>query len=89
MIWTLIPVLAMVVIVIVLRKAAWWGQGLVSRLLSKVVKVLGQIQARDDISGLGSRIRATLPGTAHLLRAQLAPNRYTGLPLTLILIAAL
>ncbi len=89
MTWTLISVLAMVVIIIALRKATWWGLGLVSRLLGKAVTVLKQVPAREDISGLGSRIMAALAGTAQLLQARLTPNRYTGLPLTLIVIAAL
>lgn len=89
MTWTLISVLAMVVIIIALRKAAWWGLGLASRLFRKAVTVLKQVQVRKDTSGLGSRIRAALPGTAQLLQARLTPNRYTGLPLTLIVIAAL
>jgi len=54
-----------------------------------LVTVLKQIQVRNDISGLGLKIRASLPETTRLLQARLTPSRYTGLPLTLIVIAAL
>lgn len=89
MTWTLISVSAMVVMIVALWRAAWWGLGAASRLFGKAVTVLKQVQVRKDISGLGSRIRAALPRTAQLLQARLTPNRYAGLPLTLMVIAAL
>jgi len=89
MTWTLIFVLVMVAMIIALRLAAWWGLRLVSSLFSKSVTVLRRVQDRKDISGLGSRIRASFPETARFLQARLTPSRYTGLPLTLIVIAAL
>lgn len=89
MTWTLISLLVIVVMIIALRLAVWWGLRLVSRLFGKAVAVLKQVQVRKDISGLGSRIRASFPGMTRLLQARLTPRRYTGLPLTLIIIAAL
>lgn len=89
MTWTLIFVLMIVAMIIALRLAAWWGMRLVSSLFSKSVTVLRQVQVRKDISGLGSRIRASFPETARFLQARLTPGRYTGLPLTLLAIAAL
>ena len=89
MTWTLISILVMVVMIIALRLAAWWGLRLASCLFSKSVTVLKKVQVRKDISGLGSRIRASFPETTRLLQARLTPSRYTGLPLTLIVIAAL
>ncbi|MEX1299541.1 MAG: phosphatase PAP2 family protein [Desulfotignum sp.] len=86
---TLIPLLVMVAMIITLRLAAWWGLRLASHLFSKSVTVLKQVQVRKDISGLGSRIRTSFPETTRLLQARLTPSRYTGLPLTLIMIAAL
>lgn len=89
MTWTLIPILVMVAMIIALRLAAWWGLHLVFRLFSKSKTVLKQVQVINDISGLGSRIRVSFPETTRLLLARLTPSRYTGLPLTLIVIAAL
>lgn len=86
---TLIPILVMVAMIIALRLAAWWGLRLASLLFSKSVTVLKLFQVRKDISGLGSRIRTSFPETTRFLLARLTPSRYTGLPLTLIVIAAL
>lgn len=87
--WTLISILVMVAMIIALRLAAWWGVCLTSCLFSKSVTVLKKVQVRKDISGLGSRIVALFPETTRVLQARLTPSRYTGLPLTLIAIAAL
>jgi len=89
MIWTLISILVMVAMIVALRLAAWRVLCLVSRLFSKSVTFLKQVQVRKDISGLGSRIRALFPEATRLLQARLTPRRYTGLPLTLIVISAL
>jgi len=86
---TLIPILVMVAMIITLRLAVWWGLRLSSLLFSKSVTVLKQVQVRKDISGLVSRIRTSFPETTRLLQARLTPSRYTGLPLTLTVIAAL
>lgn len=89
MAWPLMSVLAMVVAVIVFRWVAWWGLRLVYRLFGMSVAVLRQAQAREDIAGLGSKIRTSFPETTRLLEARLTPGRFSGLPLTLIVIAAL
>ncbi len=89
MTWTLISILVMVAMIIAFRLAAWWGLRLISRLFSKAVTVLKQVQVGKEISGLGSRIKASFPNTTRLMQARLTPSRYSGLPLTLIVIAAL
>jgi len=89
MIWTLISIMVMVVMIVALRLAAWRGLCLVSRLFSKSATFLKQVQVRKDVSGIGSRIRALFPEATRLLQARLTPRRYTGLPLTLIVISAL
>lgn len=87
--WTLISILVIIAVIIVLRLVAWWGLQLVSCLFSKSVTALRQVRDRKDVSGFGSRIRASFPGTIRFLQARLTLSRYTGLPLTLIVIAAL
>ncbi len=89
MTWTLTPILMMVAMIIALWLATWWGLRLVSRFFSKSVTVLKQVPVRKDISGLGSRIRTSFPETTRLFQARLTPSRYTGLHLTLIVIASL
>lgn len=89
MTWTLTPILTMVAIIIVLRFIAWWGLRLLSHLFNKSVTVFRRVQGRDDIAGLGKRIRASYPGTSRVLQARLTPHRFSGLPLTLIVFAAL
>jgi len=81
--------MVMVVMIVVFRLAAWRVLCLVSRLFSKSVTFLKQVQVRKDVSGIGSRIRALFPEATRLLQARLTPSRYTGLPLTLIVISAL
>jgi undecaprenyl-diphosphatase len=85
----LISILVIVAIVIALRLAAWWFLRLVSSLLSKSMTVLKQLLVRKEISGLGSRIKVSFPETTKFMQARLTPGRYTGLPLTLIVVAAL
>ncbi|MGM0562655.1 MAG: phosphatase PAP2 family protein [Pseudomonadota bacterium] len=89
MTWTLIPMLVMVAIIVALRLAAWRVLRLVSHLFGKSVTVFRQVQAREGVSGLGSRIRVSFPETTRLLAARLTPSRFVGLPLTLIVIVAL
>lgn len=89
MTWTLIAMLVMVAMIIALRLVAWWGLRLASRLFGKSVTVLRQVRVRKDISGLGSRIESSFPETTRLLQARLTPRRYSGLPLTLTVVAAL
>ena len=87
--WTSISLLAIVALIVALRLAAWWGLRLVARLLGTSVTVYQHVRLRDDVSGLGSRLRASFPRTTALLQARLTPGRYTGLPLTLLVSAAL
>ena len=89
MTWTLIYILVMVMMIIALRLAAWWGVRLVSRFFSKSVTVFEQDRVRKGITELGSRIGSSFPKITKLFKARLSPNRFTGLPLTLIVIAAL
>lgn len=87
--WTLALFLILVTVIIVIRQVAWWGLRLVSRLFSKSVTGLNRLRARDDLSELGAWIKTSFPATTEWLHARLTPNRYTGLPLTLMVVAAL
>ncbi len=86
---TWIPLLLMIAVIILLRLAAWWGLHLASSLFSRSVSAVKQAQDRKVITGLGSRFRTSFPKTSRLLQARLTPSRYTGLPLTVIVIMAL
>lgn len=86
---TLIYLLVMVIVIVALRLAAWEGLRVVSRLFGKSVTVIRHVQVRTGVSGLGSRIRASFPEITRLLAARLTPSRFAGLPLTLMVIAAL
>lgn len=88
MTWTLIWLLVMVVMIIALRLAAWWGLGLITRVFGRSVGGLKQVRVPKGISGLGSRITASFPAATKLLQARLTPSRYVGLPLTLMVLAA-
>ncbi|MDZ7667304.1 MAG: phosphatase PAP2 family protein [Desulfotignum sp.] len=89
MTWTLIFMLVMLTMIIVLRVVAWWGLRLISRFSSKSMTVLKQVQVQKDISVIGSRIRTFFPELTRVLQARLTPTRFSGLPLTLIVIASL
>ena len=86
---TLIPILVIVTMIIAFRLAAWWGLRLASLLFSNSLSILKKVQVRKELSGLGSSIRTSFPQTTRFMQARLTPRRYTGLPLTLIVIAAL
>lgn len=86
---TLIYMLVMVVMIVALRLASWQALGLLLRFFGKSVRVFRQVQVRKDFSGLGSRIRASFPKTTKRLVARLTPSRFAGLPLTLLVIAAI
>ena len=87
--WTSLSLLAIVALIVALRLAAWWGLRLVARLLGASVTVYQQVRLRDDVAGLGARLRASFPRTTALLQARLTPGRYAGLPLTLLVSATL
>lgn len=89
MTWTVVFLLAMIVVIVVLRLLTWWVLRLMARFFDKAVMVLRQARDQDDISAAGSRIKALFPTTTRLLEARLTPGRFTGLPLTLVVIAAL
>ncbi|MFO8024171.1 phosphatase PAP2 family protein [Thiohalophilus sp.] len=86
--WTVAIVLVILAIVVVLRLIAWWGWRLVSYLFSRLITVISQVRQRDDITALGAKFEARFPRTAGFLHARLTPDRFTGLPLTLVVIAA-
>jgi len=85
---TLTFVLVAVAMVVTLRMMVWWGLLLISRLFSTSVAVAERIRVSPAISRLGSRIRTSFPGVVKWLSARLTPSQYTGLPLTLLVIAA-
>jgi len=86
---TLIYMLVMVAMTVALRLASWQVLRLLLRFFGESVTVIRQVQVRKGISGLGSRISASFPRTTKRLVARLTPNRFAGLPLTLLVIAAL
>lgn len=86
---TLISLLAMVAMIFALRLAAWWGLRLVTEFFNRSVTGPGQARARENITQQGSGIKASLPTVTRFLEARLRPGRFTGLPLSLIVITAL
>ncbi|MDZ7803171.1 phosphatase PAP2 family protein [Thiohalophilus sp.] len=89
MTWTVVVFLSMLVMILVLRLLAWWGLRFFTHFFDKTVIFLKQAREQDDISAAGSQIKAKFPATTKLLKARLTPERFTGLPLTLVVIAAL
>lgn len=78
----------MVVLVIALRLAVWRGLRLASRLFGKAAVAVDEVRGREDVSGLWARLRSSFPRTTGFLHARVTLSRFTGLPLTLIVIAA-
>ncbi len=89
MTFILITMLVMVAIIVALRMAVWCALRLVAQLFGKSVLAFKHVQTQESISGLGYRIKTSFPKTTGLLAARLTPSRFNGLPLTLIVIAAL
>jgi len=81
--------MVMITVIIALRMFAWWGFCLVSRIIDKILRAFNKRRVRKYISRLGKRIEASFPKTAGFLHERLSTGRYTGLPLTLTVIAAL
>lgn len=87
--WTVTTILVLLASVAVLRLIAWWGWRFASRLFSRSLTALRQARERDDMAALGAKFEVAFPRTATFVRARLATERFTGLPLTLVIIAAL
>ena len=79
----------MVVLVIALRLAVWRGLRLASRLFGKAAVAVDEMRGREDVSGLWARLRSSFPKTTGFLHARVTLSRFAGLPLTLIVIAAI
>lgn len=88
MIWAVIFVLVVFAMLVVLRLITWRALRLARRFFGKTAMIARRARNRDDVSALGSRFKTTFPQITGLLQSRLTPNRFTGLPLTLILIAA-
>lgn len=86
--WTLITLFVLSTIIVLLRLAAWWTLGWAFRIFERAVAALGLLRARKDISGFCARMRLLFPNTVRRLEERLTPRRHTGLPLTLVVIAA-
>lgn len=78
----------MVVLVIALRLALWRGLRLASRLFGKAAVAVDEVREREDIPGLWAQLRSSFPRTTGFLHARVTLSGFTGLPLTLIVIAA-
>lgn len=85
----LTPLLVMLAVIIVLRIVAWWGLRLALHLFSRSGRVLKHVQDRQYVSGVGTRLKTSFPKTTHVVQARLTPSRYTGLPLTIMVVMAL
>lgn len=86
---TLTTILVLIAILIVLRLIVLLSLQVISRLAGRSVETYRKVRARDDVSELSARICARFPKTSRAVHARLTPQRYTGLPLTLLVIAAL
>ena len=89
MTWTPLPIIVIIIMIIALRLVAWWGLRLATRLFNQSATVLDGEQTREDIAELGSQLADSFPKTSRLLQKRLAPDRFAGLPLTLIAIAGI
>lgn len=78
----------MVVLVIALRLTVWRGLRLASRLFGMAAVAVDEVRGREDVSGLWARLRSSFPMTTGFLHARVTLSRFTGLPLTLVVIAA-
>lgn len=85
-VWAL---LAMIALVLLMRTLAWHSLGLASWLWGGSAQLLGKVRQRDEVKGLGRSLRRRWPKTADLVRARMTAKRFTGLPLTLLIVAAI
>lgn len=86
---SLLLLLAMVVTLLLLRLAAWWGLCLGSRLFASSVVLFRQGRTQEQIASWWVRLGTWFPAMTRWLEARLTTSRFNGLPLTLVVLAAL
>lgn len=87
MLGSYLPLLIIFCLIVLLRVFALWGLALVSGIFKQSKTWIGQVQDREQVLGLWSRFKNAFPKTAKHLYARLTPNRFSGLTLTLIIVA--
>ena len=86
---TLLTLLAMVAMILLLRVVAWRGVHLAARFLREATASLKDFAGRQDVAEIKGKVATWLPQTVAFLEARLSPSRFLGLPLTLLVVAAL
>lgn len=81
--------LLLLAIIIILRFVSWFGLKGLNRLAGSSATAVRQIRAREGVAGLSLRFKQAYPKTFRVVKARLTPHHFSGLPLTLMLIAAL
>lgn len=89
MIWTVVFLLVMFVILLLLRSIVWRALRLARHLLGRGLTFVTEIRKQENSIELGAKLHSNFPRAAALFHKRLTPNRFTGLPLTLIVMAAL
>lgn len=84
-----LPLLIIFCLVVLLRVFAWWALELVSGFFHQSKTLIGQARDRRKLIGLWSRFKRSFPETSQHLHARLTPTRFSGLTLTLFVIASL
>lgn len=89
MVKTLMALLLLAVALIGLKLLAWQLMRLASRGLERLADALDRTRQHHSVAGLGAAFAQRFPRTARVIAARTTRQQFTGLPLTLMILAAL
>lgn len=89
MIESYLPLLIIFCLIVLLRVISWWGLALTLGFFNQSKTLIGQAREREGLVGIWSRFKSAFPKTAKHLSARLTPARFSGLTLTLMIVALL
>jgi undecaprenyl-diphosphatase len=83
------PLIALILLIILMWLCSWWVVKIVSAMYQRSLVWMGWAKQREDVAGLWSWSRKRYSRTSHWLEARLTTRYFSGLLLTLIVLAML
>ncbi len=83
------PLIALILLIILMWLCSWWVVEIVSAIYQRSLVWMGWAKQREDVAGLWSWSRKRYPKTSRWLQARLTTRYFSGLLLTLIVLAML
>ncbi|MBD3634157.1 MAG: phosphatase PAP2 family protein [Methylophaga sp.] len=83
------PLIALILLIILMWLCSWWVVKIVSAMYQRSLVWMGWAKQREDVAGLWSWSRKRYPKTSRWLEVRLTTRYFSGLLLTLIVLAML